>query len=70
MRQKHGMHIAGAQDAIKGKVIRISHMGYVDQYDTLGVIAALEMTLVSMGYKLEIGTGVSAALKVFAAHNG
>ena len=70
MRDKHGMHIAGAQDDIKGKVIRISHMGYVDQYDTLGVIAALEMTLVSMGYKLEIGTGVSAALKVFAKHNG
>ena len=66
MRDKYGMHIAGAQDDIKGKVVRISHMGYVDQFDTLGVIAALEMALSTLGHKVQIGAGVAAAIKVFA----
>jgi aspartate aminotransferase-like enzyme len=68
MLNKHGMQIAGAQDDIKGKVCRISHMGYVDQFDTLGVLAALEMTLKEMGHNLQVGTGVAAALAVFAEH--
>ena len=35
MRSKHGMQIAGGQDQIKGKVIRIGHMGYLDRFDAL-----------------------------------
>lgn len=66
MRDTYGFHIAGGQDDIKGKVIRISHMGYIDQFDILGVIAALELCLKDQGHKVELGAGVSAALKVFA----
>lgn len=69
LREKHGMQIAGAQDQIKGKVVRITHMGYVDQYDTLGCIAALEMTLAAMGHKVAIGSAVTAALQVMAEYN-
>ncbi|HNQ22156.1 MAG TPA: alanine--glyoxylate aminotransferase family protein [Phycisphaerae bacterium] len=69
LREKHGMQIAGAQDQIKGKVCRITHMGYVDQYDTLGCIAALEMTLAAMGHKVTLGSAVTAALQVMAEHN-
>ncbi len=66
MRQKHGMQIAGGQDHIKGKVIRIGHMGYLDQFDALAVISAIELTLIELGHKLEPGVGVTAAQKVFA----
>lgn len=66
MRSKYGFQIAGGQGHLKGKIIRFSHMGYVDVFDTLGVIAALEMTLKGLGFELKIGAGVSAAESVIA----
>ena len=52
MRAKYGIHCAGAQGHLKGKVIRINHMGYVDAVDTVGAIAAMEWTLADQGYKI------------------
>ena len=60
------MQIAGGQDHIKGKVIRIGHMGYLDRFDALSVISALELTLLAMGHKTEPGAAVAAAQRVFA----
>ncbi len=65
MRAKYGFQIAGGQGELKGKIIRFSHMGYVDAFDTLGVLAALEMTLIGQGFKLAPGAGIAAAQKVF-----
>jgi aspartate aminotransferase-like enzyme len=65
MRDKYGFQIAGGQGELKGKIIRFSHMGYVDAFDTIAVLAALEMTLAGQGYKFTPGAGVSAATKVF-----
>jgi len=65
-RSKYGMQIAGGQGHIKGKVIRISHMGYCDAFDTLGVIAALELVLHELGHPVQLGAGLAAAQKVFA----
>jgi aspartate aminotransferase-like enzyme len=65
MRTKYGVTIAGGQSELKGKVFRIAHMGYMIEFDTLTAIAAVEMVLKEMGYKFTVGTGVSAALKVF-----
>ena len=66
MRSKFGMQIAGGQGPIKGRVIRISHMGYCDAFDTLAVIGALELFLHEMGHPIELGQGVTAAQKIFA----
>ena len=66
MRNKFGFHIAGGQGDLKGKIVRFSHMGYVDMFDTLGVIAAVEMTLKGQGYDLKLGSGVAGAQAVFA----
>ncbi len=66
MRGKFGFQIAGGQGDLKGKIIRFSHMGYVDAFDTLGVIGALELTLAGQGFDVTIGAGVSAAQRVFA----
>jgi len=66
MLNKHGFQIAGGQGHLKGKIIRFSHMGYVDAFDTLGAIAALELTLQGQGFKVELGSGVAAAQRVFA----
>ncbi len=66
MRSQHGMQIAGGQAQLKGKIIRISHMGYCDQFDTLSVIAALEQTLHAMGHGVKLGAGLTAAQTVLA----
>jgi aspartate aminotransferase-like enzyme len=66
MRSKFGFQIAGGQGDLKGKIIRFSHMGYVDAFDTLGVIAALEMALAGQGFDVVVGSGVAAAQHVFA----
>ncbi len=64
LKAKYGMSVAGGQAQLKGKIMRTSHMGYVDLIDTIGLIAALEYTLTDMGVKVEIGKGVAAATKV------
>ena len=65
MRTKHGMQIAGGQDHVKGKIIRIGHMGYLDKFDALGAISALELSLLEQGHKFDPGAGVAAAQRVF-----
>jgi len=66
MRGRFGFQIAGGQGELKGKIVRFSHMGYVDAFDTLGVISAFEMALAEQGYDITIGSGVAAAQAVFA----
>ena len=65
-RSKYGMQIAGGQGKLKGRVIRISHMGYVDAFDTLAVIGGLELALHELGHPVELGKGLAAAQAVFA----
>ncbi len=65
LEERHGIVIAGGQEALKGKVIRIAHMGYFQPADMLKVIAALELELRELGYPVEPGAGVRAAQKVF-----
>jgi aspartate aminotransferase-like enzyme len=65
MRDTHGVSVAGGQDELKGQVIRIAHMGCVDEYDILAGLACLEKVLKELGYKFTMGAGVAAAQKVF-----
>lgn len=65
MKKKYGFSVAGGQDRLQGKIIRIGHMGYMDQSDLIGVISALELSLKEVGYPVELGKGVGAALEVF-----
>ena len=64
LKSKYGYAVAGGQDDWKGNTIRVSHMGYVDIFDTIGFIAALEYALVDCGYNAEIGKGVAKAVQV------
>lgn len=60
MEKGYGFKLADGQDDMKGKIWRLSHMGYVDAFDVLGAIAALELTLAKAGFKLNVGAGVAA----------
>ncbi len=56
-----GVRTAGGQDHLKGKLFRVSHMGYLDMLDHLSAIGALEMALAElMGNKELLGKGVRA----------
>lgn len=65
MRDTYGVTIAGGQAELKGKVFRIAHMGFIEEFDIIACIACLEKVLHQMGYKFELGGGVKAAEEVF-----
>ena len=67
IREKYGVAVAGGQAHLKGKIVRISHMGYVNAYDILSGLAALEFVLRDLGYTLETGASVKAALDILAS---
>ncbi len=64
LERKYGCSVAGGQEHLKGKMFRISHMGYVEPLETIGLIAAIEYALAELGAGVEIGAGVAAAVKV------
>ncbi len=66
LKQKYGLQLAGGQGELKGKIFRISHMGYIDHFDTLGVLSALELTLLELGNKVELGKSLVEFQKVYA----
>ena len=66
LEDEFGLVVAGGQAHLKGKIIRIAHMGYFQPVDVLQVVAALEVELKRMGYSVELGAGVKAAQQVFS----
>lgn len=65
MRDTYGVTIAGGQAELKGKIIRIAHMGFIEEFDIITGISCLEKVLAQMGYKFQMGIGVKAAEEVF-----
>jgi aspartate aminotransferase-like enzyme len=61
LREHYGITAAGGQDHLKGKIFRISHMGYIDTFDVIQAIAATEMVLKGLGYPIKMGSGVGKA---------
>ncbi|CAD7782848.1 MAG: Serine-pyruvate aminotransferase [Candidatus Methanoperedenaceae archaeon GB37] len=64
LREEYGITIAGGQSQLKGRIFRISHMGYVDEHEMVMTIAALERVLIELGYELIPGTGVKAIQQI------
>ena len=62
--EKFAVTFAGGQDALKGKVFRIASMGYLNEFDVLTAVAAVEHTLKAMGIAFEPGAAVRAAQQV------
>jgi aspartate aminotransferase-like enzyme len=70
LKNTHGITVAGGQGELKGKIFRISHLGYYDELDIVSVISALEMTLMDCGFEFEAGVGVKAAQKILLSEVG
>jgi aspartate aminotransferase-like enzyme len=62
------MHVtfAGGQDQLKGRIVRIAHLGWVGAFDVVTALAALELALHRFGHPVAFGRGVGAAEAVLA----
>jgi aspartate aminotransferase-like enzyme len=65
--ERFGITTIGGQGKLKGKIVRIGHMGYTDEVDIIGGLAALEMVLSDLGVAIKPGAAVTAAQQVFLA---
>ena len=65
--QDYGVKFAGGQEHLKGKIIRVSTMGYSGLFDVIIALSALEMALSEAGRTLDLGCAVRAAEQVFLA---
>ncbi len=64
LRDKMNVTLAEGQDQLKGKAIRIAHIGFMGAFDVITAIAALEMALRKFGAEIPFGKGVAAAQEV------
>jgi serine---pyruvate transaminase len=58
--KRYGVKIAGGQGSLKGKIVRIGHLGYYDETDMYTVVSAFEATLNDLGLVKTFGAGVEA----------
>jgi aspartate aminotransferase-like enzyme len=65
MRARFGAIVANGQGSMKGKIFRLAHLGYYDAVDLFAALAALEIVLLKVGHKVELGSGVRAAQEVY-----
>jgi aspartate aminotransferase-like enzyme len=61
---RFGITTIGGQGKLKGQIVRIGHMGYLDEIDVVAGLAALEMVLSDLGLDIEPGCAVTAAQQV------
>ncbi|MDO8426835.1 MAG: alanine--glyoxylate aminotransferase family protein [Deltaproteobacteria bacterium] len=64
LRDEVGVTMAGGQDHLKGKILRIAHLGYIDTFDIIIAVSAVEMALAKFGHKVKFGSGVAAAQEI------
>ena len=66
LRDRFGITIANGQGELKGKVLRIGHIGWFDVFDITTALAALELALADAGADIERGVAVTRALEAWA----
>ncbi len=64
LRDKQGYTVADGQGRLKGKIFRLAHLGFFDRFDTIGAIAAVEMSLAALGYVHKLGEGARVATEL------
>ncbi|MGH9466318.1 MAG: pyridoxal-phosphate-dependent aminotransferase family protein [Terriglobales bacterium] len=71
LREQFGTVVANGQGDMKGKMLRVAHLGYYDFAETLSVLAQIEIVLVQLGHldAAKLGRGVSAAQTYYLAQH-
>lgn len=64
LKKQFGIVIADGQKELKGKIMRIGHLGYVSERDVLTTLSALETVLSDIGVDIPAGAGIAAARQI------
>jgi len=65
LRKEYGLSIAGGQEHLKDKIIRIAHMGWIGIEDLIVGFSFLEKGLRSMGYDVKPGASLDKLQEVY-----
>lgn len=60
MRDEYGVTVAGGQVHLKGKIVRLGHCGWVNDFDMLVCMGAFERALTELDVTIPAGQGVAA----------
>ena len=67
LRQRFDAVVTDGQGEMLGKVLRVAHIGYFDYLDTIGIIGAIEHSLLKFAPgAFQLGDGLRAAQQVYA----
>lgn len=64
-RERFGLALGVGLGRIKGRVLRIGHIGALNELEVLATLGGVEMALVESGVSLALGSGVAAAQRHF-----
>jgi alanine-glyoxylate transaminase/serine-glyoxylate transaminase/serine-pyruvate transaminase len=64
-RERFGLSLGVGLGRLKGRVLRIGHLGALNELEVLGTLAGLELALLACGVPLTLGTGVAACQRTF-----
>ncbi|MDR1857587.1 MAG: alanine--glyoxylate aminotransferase family protein [Desulfovibrio sp.] len=64
---RFGVVLAGGQDSLKGRILRIGHMGWVDWADVLGALQAVKSSVIAMGGSCPPGDPLGKAMEAYLA---
>jgi len=64
LRTRYGITVGGGLAHLRGRIIRISNLGHVEDLDILDVLSALEMSLSALGWPFTPGAGIAAAEQI------
>ncbi|MCC6573348.1 MAG: alanine--glyoxylate aminotransferase family protein [Planctomycetes bacterium] len=67
---RFGALIGKGQDSLSDRIFRVSHLGYCDYIETIGLIGAIENALGDLGAKVSTGKALAAAQQFFRGHIG
>jgi aspartate aminotransferase-like enzyme len=71
LRDRFGIVLAGGQGKLRGRIVRIGHMGFMNEFDIITALSGLELALAGFGYRpAAVGAGAARALEIFAEERG
>ena len=65
LRTEYGLSIAGGQAQLKDKIIRVAHMGWINEQDLIAAFSLIEKALKDVGHKFNVGASVAKLQEVF-----
>jgi alanine-glyoxylate transaminase / serine-glyoxylate transaminase / serine-pyruvate transaminase len=66
-RERFGLSLGVGLGQIKGKVLRIGHLGALNELEVVGTLGGVELALRECGVALDLGSGVAAAQRTFVS---